>query len=184
MNKAIFLDRDGVINIDRNYVYKVEDFEFIPRAIGALKMLSKTDYKIIIITNQSGIGRELYTHEDLKKVMDFMYKEFDKHKIKVEKKYYFCPHHPTKGIGEYRVECDCRKPKTGMFKQAQKDFDIDMSKSFYIGDLEPDMVAGRNAGCKTIFVLSGHGKKEDLKDVKPDFIAKDLYEAVEVILDY
>lgn len=130
MNKAIFLDRDGTINIDKNYLYKIEDWEFEEGVIEGLQILQKLGYKLIVITNQSGIARGYYTEADAHKVFDYMIDELKKSGIIIEKVYY-CPH-----IGE---ECDCRKPKLGLFYQAQKDYDIDFSKSYAIGDKLRDL---------------------------------------------
>ena len=130
MNKAVFLDRDGTINVDKNYLYKIEDWEFIDGVIEGLQILQRLGFKLIVITNQSGIARGYYTEQDAIKIFDYMINELAKKGIKIEKVYY-CPH-----VGN---ECDCRKPKLGLFYQAQKDFDIDFSHSFAIGDKLRDL---------------------------------------------
>ncbi len=170
--RAVFLDRDGTININKpEYVHKVEDFEFVPGALSALKELSCTDYKIIIVTNQSGIGRGYFTEQDLKKLHQWLLGQFKKEKIRIDKIYY-CPHAPDQG-------CHCRKPKTGMIEKAVRDFGMNLSKSWIIGDDEKDVVLGREVNLKTIFI----GKKINATaKSKPHYLAKNLKEAVKIIL--
>lgn len=171
MTRAVFIDRDGVIVEDPGYVHKLEDFKLIPNSVEGLKLLK--NYKLFIITNQSGIGRGYYKFEDFLNYSNRVLKELEKHKIKIEKTYY-CPHKPEDN-------CECRKPKTRFLKEAEKDFDVDLKKSFVIGDRKGDFEMGRNAGCKTIHVLTGYGINAK-NDVKPDYFAKDLLEAAEWIL--
>lgn len=130
MNKAIFLDRDGTINVDKNYLYKIEDWEFIEGTIEGLQILQELGFKLIVITNQSGIARGYYTEDDAHKVFCYMIEELKKVGVIIEKVYY-CPH-----IGD---ECNCRKPKLELFYQAQKDYDIDFSRSYAIGDKLRDL---------------------------------------------
>lgn len=170
--KAIFLDRDGTINVnDPEYVHRKEDFKFTYRAIDALKKISKTDYKIIIITNQSGIGRRYFQRKDMMKLHEWMMKKFKQNKIRIDKIYY-CPHYPND-------ECDCRKPKLGMLMRAVKDYGICLNKSYMIGDDEKDVIMGRNANLKTIKI--GNKISERLK-FQPDYYARNLMEAVKIIL--
>jgi D-glycero-D-manno-heptose 1,7-bisphosphate phosphatase len=124
-NKAVFLDRDGTINIDYGYVYKPENFEFIDGAIEALKILQTSGYKLIIITNQSGISRGYYKEQDFLALHNYIKKVLAQHDVKIEG-LYFCPH--------LNDNCDCRKPKTAMFYLAAKQHQIDFSKSYAIGD--------------------------------------------------
>jgi histidinol-phosphate phosphatase family protein len=178
MNKAIFLDRDGTINNDdTGYTYKLEDFKLLPGVIEALNLL-KNDFKFFIITNQSGIGRGYYTLDDANKFNQKMLKEFEKENIKVEK-IYICPHTPEE-------KCSCRKPSVKFIKEAEKEFGIDLKKSWIIGDHPWDVGMKEKSGCRAIYVLTGHGEKhkDDLEknNIKPDFIAKNLLEASEFIL--
>jgi len=170
MNKAVFLDRDGVIVEDVGYHYKIEDFKLIKNAVEGLKLLK--DFKLIIVTNQSGIGRGYYTMKDFLKFNDYLIEELGGKKINIEKTY-VCPHKPED-------DCEYRKPKTKLIEDAEKEFRIDLKKSFVIGDKKIDIEMGKNAGCKTILVLSGHGMKEK-ENSKADYIAKDLLEAAEWI---
>jgi D-glycero-D-manno-heptose 1,7-bisphosphate phosphatase len=174
MSKAIFLDRDGVLNYDPGYVHKIEDFKLLPGVIEGLKLLK--GFKFIIITNQSGIGRGYYTEEHFHEFNDHLVAELSKNGIKIEQTY-FCPHHPDH-------KCDCRKPSTKLLKQAAEEFDIDLDQSWVIGDHPHDVKMGKVAGCKAIYMLTGHGEKHraELGDIEPDFTAKNFLEAVNFIL--
>jgi len=174
MNKAVILDRDGVLNEDPGYVHRIEDFKLIPGVIEALNLL-KNDFKFVIITNQSGIGRGYYTEQDFHKFNNRLVKELKKQNIIIEKTY-FCPHHPEE-------KCNCRKPNIKFIKEAEKEFDIDIKNSFVIGDHPYDIKLGKNAGCKTVYLLTGHGMRHKKEmEGKPDFIANNLLEAAEWIL--
>ena len=140
MVKALFLDRDGVINIEKDYLYKKEDFQFIDGIIELCKYYTTKDYLIYIVTNQSGIARGYYTESDFFDLTRWMCNEFKSQGIEISKVYH-CPHHPS-----ITGECSCRKPYPGMLFEAQNDFDIDLKKSIIIGDKERDIEAGLNAG--------------------------------------
>ncbi len=147
--KAIFLDRDGVINVEKNYLYKIEDFEFIHGVFECLSYLQNLGYKLFIITNQSGINREYYTVEDFNILTSWMLDEFKKHDIIISD-VQFCPHTPTQN-------CDCRKPKTLMIDNILKNNEIDLKNSWLIGDKSSDIACAKNANIKnTIQVKSGH----------------------------
>ena len=151
-NKTIFLDRDGIINIDKSYLYKIEDFEFCDGVFKALKHLQALGYILIVVTNQSGIARGYYSEDDFLKLTSWMLKEFEKQGITISKVYH-CPHKPEDN-------CTCRKPSTGMFKKADSDFGIDFKNSWMIGDKKSDIEAGQNAGIKnTIFINSSTCKE-------------------------
>ena len=151
MRKALFLDRDGVINKEKNYIYKIEDFEFIDGVFEICRAFQEKGYLIIIITNQAGIARGKYTEEDYQILTNWMIKEFEKENIYIEKVYH-CPHHP-----DFSGACHCRKPAPGMLEEAKVEFDIDMASSILIGDKESDIEAGLQAGIETnILVRSGH----------------------------
>ena len=171
MDKAVFLDRDGIIVDDPGYVNKLEDFKIIDNAIEGLQLLSK--YKLFIITNQSGIGRGIFRKEDFLEFNNHLIGVLNKHKIKIKKTYY-CPHKPEDS-------CECRKPNTKFLKEAQEDFGIDLKKSFVIGDRKSDFEMGKNAGCTTIHVFTGYGARAK-DEVRPDYFAKDLADAAKWIL--
>ena len=179
-NKAIFLDRDGTINIDTGYTHKIEDLMIIPKVVEGLKLLQSLGSKLIIITGQSGIGRGYYTEEDYHVFMDEMYSRLRKEGINFDGEY-FCPHHPEKGIGKYKINCNCRKPKTGMLKQASNELNVDLSQSWMIGDKLSDIQAGNSAGCRTIYVLTGE-YKESVEGA--EFEAANLLEAANYILNH
>lgn len=171
MTKAVFIDRDGVIVEDTGFVHKIEDFKLVPNSIEGLKLLK--GYKLFIVTNQSGIGRSIYKDQDFMNFNNHLLNELKKHDIKIEKTYY-CPHKPEDN-------CECRKPKIKFLKGAEKEFKINLVKSFVIGDKKSDTETGKNAGCKTIHVLTGYGTKHK-DEVNPDYIARDLVDAAQWIL--
>ncbi|MBS3105515.1 HAD family hydrolase [Candidatus Woesearchaeota archaeon] len=171
MTAAVFIDRDGTITHDIGYAHKIGDFKLLPNAVKGLKLLR--NFKIFIVTNQSGIGKGFFTLKEFFNYNKEVLAELKKHNIKIEKTYY-CPHKPEDN-------CSCRKPKTKFLKVAEKKFRIDLKKSFVIGDKKADVELGKNANCKSILVLTGDGKKT-IKEAKPDFIAKDLMEAAKWIV--
>ncbi|MBF8984851.1 HAD family hydrolase [Lutibacter sp. B2] len=176
MKKAIFLDRDGVINIDKNHVYKIEEFEFIDGVYKVLKFFQNMEYLIIVITNQSGIARGYYTEKDFNLLNNWMLEEFKKRGINITKVYY-SPYHPIYGIGQYRKSTRCRKPNPGMILQAKDEFNIDLSKSILIGDQESDIQAGIKAGIKlNIFVKNGN--RFNVKNTKPDYIINNIKDLI------
>lgn len=151
--KTIFLDRDGVINKEVDYLFKIKDFNFIDGVFEACKVFNKEGFEIIIITNQSGIAKNLYSKEDFKILTGWMLNEFKSRNIKILDVFY-CPH-------EKNSNCHCRKPMPGMFLKAKKKYAIDMNKSWMIGDKESDIEAAKSAGISnTIIVRSGHKIQE------------------------
>jgi len=150
MKQALFLDRDGVINVEKDYLCKIEDFEFIDGVFDACRYFQSKGYLIVVITNQSGIARGYYTHEDFKNVSDWMLEAFKKECIDIAKVYY-CPHHPNIS------KCSCRKPNAGMIWEAQKEFGIDLAFSILVGDKLSDIEAGKKAGVGECYLIStGH----------------------------
>lgn len=151
MNKALFLDRDGVINKEKNYLYKIEDFEFIDGVFETCRYFQKLGYLLIVITNQAGIARGKYTQKDFDTLTHWMEDQFKKENILLTK-VYSCPHHP-----DITGQCKCRKPQPGMILNAKNEFNIDMQNSILIGDKESDIEAGIAAGIKhNYLVRSGH----------------------------
>lgn len=146
MQKAVFLDRDGVINIDKAYVSKIEDFEFCEGVFEALRHFQSLGYKLIIVTNQSGIGRSYYSEEDFQKLTEWMKETLLHVKINIDAVYH-CPHAPEE-------QCACRKPKSGMFEEAIRAFDIDVKTSWMIGDKSTDMQAAQGVGIDNTILLS------------------------------
>jgi D-glycero-D-manno-heptose 1,7-bisphosphate phosphatase len=146
MNKAIFLDRDGVINEDSGFIHRIADFKFLEGVCDSLVELQGLGFKLIIITNQSGIGRGYYSIEDFHRLNDFMLKSFGMKGITIDK-VYFCPHSPEE-------KCECRKPKTKFIERAKEEFDLDLTNCWMIGDKISDIEMGKKAGCKTILIDS------------------------------
>ena len=164
MNKAIFLDRDGTINVEKDYLFRIEDFEFIFGVKEALKLLQANDFLLIIITNQSGIARGYYTEEDYRILNDWMLKELKFQGINITSVYY-CPHHPEAKVEKYRKNCNCRKPKLGLYEQAIEDFNIDLSNSYAIGDKIRDCAICKNTDCHG-FLIASNEKTSVIEDVK------------------
>ena len=142
---ALFLDRDGVINIDHAYVYKKENFELIDGIFELCKRAIKLGYQIFVITNQAGIGRGYYSEQDFLDLTYWMCEVFKSHGVLIDK-VYFCPFHPEHGVGKYKQDSFYRKPNPGMILQAAKEFNVDLERSFLVGDKESDIQAGVAAG--------------------------------------
>lgn len=160
MNKAIFLDRDGTLNIDYGYVHEIDQFHFIEGSIEALQQLKQMGYLLVLVTNQSGIARGYFSEQQFLQLTEWMDWSLADRGVDLDGVYY-CPHHPD-GIGEFKQDCDCRKPKAGMLNQAIKELKIDPARSIMIGDKMEDMIAGKSAGIKTnILVRSGKPISED-----------------------
>jgi len=167
MNKAVFIDRDGTLAIDVKYCKHPKDFQMFPEAAKAIKMLNDRGFKVIVVTNQSVIGRGYATHAMVNRIHDKLRQELSKEYAKVDG-IYMCPHHPV-------ANCDCRKPKTKLIHQAVRNHDIDLSKSWVVGDLSIDIEMGQAVKCKTILV------RGNVNGIKPDFVARDLLEVAEII---
>ena len=171
--KSIFLDRDGVINKEINYLHKIEDFEFINGVFEACQYLKRLDYKIIIITNQSGISRGYFTERDFQIITNWMLAEFKKKDIKILDVFH-CPHLPDSN-------CNCRKPMPGMLLKAKYKHNIDMQSSWLIGDTEVDIIAANSSGItNTILVKSGHKINEFDSNAK--YILESIHQSSKVII--
>lgn len=164
LKKAVFLDRDGTINVEKNYLYKIEDFEFIDGVLKALRELSDAGFLLIIITNQSGIARGYYTEKDYGILNSWLFETFAKNGIKISASY-FCPHLPDASVERYRTICNCRKPNTGLFEQAVKDFNIDLKKSFAIGDKIRDLAICEKSECKG-FLIGDNEETEIIEKIR------------------
>lgn len=179
LTPTVFLDRDGVISIftPNDYVKNWEEFEFIPGAVEGLKTLCNNNYRLVIISNQAGVNKGLFTKESLDRLTEKMLETLKKQGIEIAKIYY-CLHTPEEN-------CECRKPRPGFFYKVQEELgNIDLKDTFFVGDSEIDVQAGKAAGTKTILVLSGKTKSaEETKSwpVKPDYIVKNLTQAVTII---
>ncbi|MDD4113711.1 MAG: HAD family hydrolase [Herbinix sp.] len=163
-NKAIFLDRDGTINVEKNYLYKIEEFEFLTGVIDGLKKLQELGYKLIIVTNQSGIARGYYSEKDYYTLTNWMLNHMKELSVNIDK-VYFCPHHPNASVLKYRLDCDCRKPKLGLYKKAICDFNISLSQSYVIGNKICDCALCERTKCRGF--LTGQNEKNNIiRDVK------------------
>ena len=161
MNKAFFLDRDGVINTELDYVCESEHFHFINGVFDACRIILSQGYKIIVITNQSGIARGYYTLNQFSELNTWMLQEFQKEGIEVTD-VYFCPHHPNIGLAAYIEDCECRKPKPGMILRAKNEHNLDLEQSVLVGDRISDIEAGSNAGISSLFLVDAAGKKNSI----------------------
>lgn len=181
--KIIFVDRDGVINrdpdeiTDKRYVTKWEEFQFLPGVLDALRQLTQEGYKIVIISNQAGVGKGIYTKERLDEITGKMLEQIEANGGKIHSVQY-CIH-------EANDNCECRKPKTGLFKMAAEGLDIDFTKTYFIGDTKRDIEAGKRIGCRTVLVLCG--KTKNKREIarwksKPHLVVKDLAKAVKIII--
>lgn len=143
--KALFLDRDGVINVERNYVHRIEDFEFVPGIFELCITASRLGFQLVVITNQAGIARGYYGEAEYRNLTAWMLEQFRARGIEIARVYH-CPYHPTAGIGEYRRESFHRKPNPGMILQARDELGLDLGRSVLVGDKDSDIEAGRKAG--------------------------------------
>lgn len=181
-NKIAFLDRDGVINYDYGYVHDPRDFSFQPRVFEGCKLLQDMGFRLIIVTNQSGIGRGYYSTEQFNNLCKWMIRQFRNHGVSVLD-IFFCPHHPTKGIGLFKCECPCRKPKPGMLIEAQKKWIINMSESVMIGDKPSDMKAALSAKVGTRILVDTNGENLPLIIPECTYTAKNLYDAATLLIN-
>jgi D-glycero-D-manno-heptose 1,7-bisphosphate phosphatase len=176
MRKALFLDRDGVINVEKNYVYRIEDFEFVDGIFDLCACAQRLGFKLIVITNQAGIGRGYYTETDFEQLTQWMLKEFRSHGTAIDHVYH-CPYHPTAGVGEYRQDSFDRKPNPGMILKAKRDYGLDLSRSVLIGDKESDIEAGRTAGIGHLVKLAHTPQAEGREETDGMLVLGDLIAA-------
>lgn len=183
--KAVFLDRDGNINVDVGYPNSVDQIDIYPYSYEAVHKINQAGLLAVIITNQSGVGRGLIQEKDLDVIHNHMRRAFARHDAYFDGVYY-CPHYPESDLPEYKKECSCRKPFPGMGYQAAADLSIDTSRSYMVGDKVEDILFGQNIQAQSILVLTGYGKRSlpalQAQNIKPAFVAKDLLEAVNWIL--
>ncbi len=174
LTPAIFLDRDGTLIEEVNFLSRVEDLRIFPFTRQALEELNAAGFRLFIVTNQSGIGRGLFTENDMNEIHEALKKEFGG----LITGYYHCPHLPTAG-------CDCRKPNTALIERAASEHDIDVSRSWFIGDKDLDIQTGVNAGIRTCLVLTGYGKEhKETLGTMPTLIADNIGEAAREIITF
>lgn len=188
-NSAIFLDRDGTINEEVGYLDSADKLQIFPEAFEAIRRINESGMKAIVITNQAGVAKGLFTEEFVRQINGQI------QSLLVEKdalidRFYYCPHHPSEGAEPYRKICTCRKPEPGLLKQAAYDLNIDLSQSYMIGDRYRDVETAHRAGAKGVLVMTGYGQ-DILSETGPDqanelnqpnYIAKDILDAVNWIL--
>lgn len=182
MRQAVFLDRDGTINEERDYLFRCEDFKFISGVPQAIKRLNDADFFVVVVTNQSGVARGYYTENDVEHLHAFIQQQLCAIGAHIDA-FYYCPHHPTKGLGQYKQDCCCRKGEPGMLLQAAKEHSIDLKKSFIVGDKLADVEAGMAAGCRPLLVLTGYGAQQQFLVPQATTICADLTAAVKFICE-
>lgn len=185
--RVVFLDRDGTINEEVHYLHRPEDLHLLPGVPDALRMLKKEGFTLIVVTNQAGVARGYYTCREVEMLHECLNRQLREAGGAIDA-FYYCPHHPEFGIGEYKVVCHCRKPDTGLFEMAERDFAVDKAHSYMVGDKELDMQAGHNYGVESILVGTGYGAEqkraagEQGRGPFYDYYAADLPAAAEYII--
>lgn len=187
MKPAAFLDRDGTILDELGYVTPSSTIVIYPWSADSIRLLKRAGYAVVMITNQGGIGLGLYDHEFVKATHDRLHKEFAEAGAEIDA-WYYCPHHPEAVVEEYRMVCECRKPGTAMLRDAARDLDLDLSRSWVVGDQWRDVQLAHAAGCRSVLVRTGHGALQEAawpQDVAPPTETCDnLMAAVSVILEH
>ena len=163
MEKVVFLDRDGTINEEVNYLHRPEDLKILPGVPQAIKLLRDAGFRIVVVTNQAGVARGYYQPQDVEHLHEYLNRQLEKEGTWIDH-FYYCPHHPVHGIGEYKKECHCRKPEPGLLEMAEAEYQIDKAHSYMIGDKLLDVEAGKRYGVSGILVGTGYGKQEDVTD--------------------
>lgn len=185
--RAVFMDRDGTISEEIGYVNHPARYRVFPYSAEAVRLLNEAGWLAILVTNQAGVARGYFSEDLIGAVHDVLKMELEREGARLDAIYY-CAHHPTVGEPPYRFDCDCRKPKPGLIRRAAEELEIDLMRSWMIGDRYSDIELARNAGVSSAFVLSGYGRGEweyqrDGWKHEPDLVAEDLLEAVRKIVD-
>ncbi len=184
---AVFLDRDGTLNVDVDFLDSVEHLELIPGAAEAVRIFNRLGKKVIVVSNQSGVARGYFDEQRVREINQTLLYRFTAEGARIDAIYY-CPHHPDFGEPHYRRNCNCRKPEPGMFLQAAEEHEIDLEKSYMIGDKYSDIEAGKRLSMVSILVLTGNGRRhylryKDKPDIpQPDLIVGNVLEAAQYIL--
>jgi histidinol-phosphate phosphatase family protein len=182
---AVFLDRDGTINEEVDFVRTPEQLVLLPGASAAVRRLNEAGLVTCVISNQSGVARGFYTEDDLAGIHEKFEADLAGAGARIDRIYY-CPHHPTKGLPPYDVACECRKPAPGMLLRGARDFDVDLARSYVVGDRDVDIQAARAVGAHAVLVRTGYGARtlEEIAGtgIAPDYVASDLSDAVTHIL--
>lgn len=178
---AVFLDRDGTINEQMGYINHICRFQLLPRAVAAIRLLNDAKIPVVVVTNQSGLARGYFPKELLDEVHALMHQQLAEAGAHVDG-IYICPHYPEAKLPEYRIKCDCRKPQAGMFLKAAADLDLDLTRSYVVGDRWSDLKAAHQCQATGILVLTGYGRGDQTyigptQTIQPRFVAEDLYDA-------
>jgi D-glycero-D-manno-heptose 1,7-bisphosphate phosphatase len=184
---ALFIDRDGTISEEVGYVNHPSRFRLFPYSAEAIKLLNDSGWLAIVVTNQAGVARGYFAEEVILQIHDQLRRDLENASAHLDAIYY-CAHHPSLGEPPYRLDCNCRKPKTGLIDQAREEFEIDLEKSWMVGDRYGDVELARNAGLHSALVLSGYGRGEweyqrDAWKEQPELVAEDLLEVVKRIVN-
>lgn len=172
---AVFLDRDGVLTEEKGYITSLENLNIFPYASECVRQIHAKGYYAIVVTNQSAVARGMLSETELLKMNEYLIKRTGVDAV------YYCPHHPEGKVAEYKRKCSCRKPGVGMFEMADRDFGIDMQKSYMVGDRSSDIMAGQIAGIRTILLKSGYEMTKLEDGVIPDHIMDDLRDVIKVL---
>jgi len=185
-NPAVFMDRDGTLNLDIGYIANPADLLLYPFAGQAVRLLNESGLRAIVVTNQSTVARGYCSEEMIDRIHEKLRNDLHKEGARLDAVYY-CPHHPHIGEERYQVDCQCRKPKAGMLHQAEREHGIDLGHSYVIGDKTLDIEMARSVGARGVLVLTGFGRDSirrlEGKPMQPDLICKDVLEAVRMILE-
>lgn len=186
---AVFLDRDGVLIEDVVLLTKRDQVHLYPGVALALRKLHEAGFALVVVSNQTVVARGLATEEDVEQINGYIQRLlYESSRVRIER-FYFCPHHPNATLPQYRVNCKCRKPRSGMLLQAAGDLDLDLAASYMVGDRISDVIAGRNAGCMTLLAETGMHSAAPIESdaidtsVVPDAVCANLAEAAEMILE-
>ena len=179
-NPAVFLDRDGTINEEVGYLSRLDLLKLIPGTPEAIRLINEAGMITVVVTNQSGVARGYFSEDFVETVHRRINEMLQEQGARIDR-FYFCPHHPVYGNGPYKIACSCRKPESGLFLRASEELDIDLARSYVVGDMLKDIDAGKRVGAKGVLVRTGYGRNVTQTD-KPAYIAEDVLDAVKWIL--
>lgn len=177
---AVFMDRDGTINEEVSFLSRMEQLRLYPQTCEAIRLINRSGMKAVVVTNQSGIARGYFTEDFVRTVHDRINELLAAEGARIDG-FYVCPHHPVYGQGLYKKDCECRKPRPGLLLQAAREMNIDLARSYMVGDMLRDVETGKKVGAKGILVCTGYGPNIVRTDM-PAFVAEDILEAVQWIL--
>lgn len=180
---AVFLDRDGTLNYERDHLRRSRDLRLLPGATRAVKALNDAGFLVVVVTNQAAIAKGILTEDELHTIHSDLLDRLSGRGARIDAIYY-CPHHVDGIVTRYRIRCRCRKPGIGMITKAAKDLNIDLKKSYMVGDMTGDIALGERAKLTTILVRTGYAGGDKRFDIRPDFTARNLHEAVTFIKKY